>query len=72
MYKCTVKDCNNKSTEGIMVGLLCLPCHLFVSGDERLYSQAYRNTHAMIQYAVKEHEKALIEKLKIYIDKYTI
>ena len=32
--KCSAKDCLNHSDEGVFVGLLCLPCHRFVSGED--------------------------------------
>lgn len=51
--KCAVKDCVNHEHEGLFVGLLCSPCHIFISGDGGLYSQAYRNSKAMIDTAVQ-------------------
>jgi hypothetical protein len=43
--KCAVKDCMNHTHQGRFVGLLCAPCHSFVSGgDGGGYSQVARNT----------------------------
>ena len=43
--KCVVKDCMNHTHQGRFVGLLCAPCHSFVSGgDGGGYSQVARNT----------------------------
>jgi hypothetical protein len=43
--KCVVKDCANHTHQGRFVGLLCAPCHSFVSGgDGGGYSQVARNT----------------------------
>jgi hypothetical protein len=41
--KCIVKDCKNHSHEGLFVGNLCSPCHVFVTEGKGFYSQAYRN-----------------------------
>lgn len=59
--KCAVKDCENHTHQGKFIGLLCSPCHKFVSGDGGLYSQAYRNSRAMIDTAV-EMERALAKQ----------
>ena len=43
--KCVVKDCTNHTHQGSFVGLLCTPCHSFISGgDGGVYSQVARNT----------------------------
>jgi len=43
--KCAVKDCTNHTHQGRFVGLLCAPCHSYVSsGDGGGYSQVARNT----------------------------
>jgi hypothetical protein len=44
--KCVVKDCANHTHQGRFVGLLCAPCHSFVSGGDGGggYSQVARNT----------------------------
>jgi hypothetical protein len=43
--KCAVKDCMNHTHQGRFVGLLCAPCHSYVSGgDGGGYSQVARNT----------------------------
>lgn len=56
--KCAVKDCANHKHEGLFVGLLCSPCHTFISGDGGLYSQAYRNSRAMIDTAITLEREA--------------
>lgn len=42
---CAVVGCVNRSDQGEFVGLLCAPCHYYISGqgDEARSSQAYRN-----------------------------
>jgi len=42
--KCIVKDCINQTHEGKFIGELCMPCHEFVTTENGVYSQAYRNT----------------------------
>ena len=43
--RCAVKDCMNHTDQGRFVGLLCAPCHSFISGgDGGVYSQVSRNT----------------------------
>ena len=44
--KCAVKDCSNHQNQGLFIGLLCSPCHAFISGVGGVYSQAYRNAAA--------------------------
>lgn len=56
--KCVVKDCGNHTNEGLFVGLLCSPCHAFISGDGGLYSQAYRNSRVMIDIAIQMEREA--------------
>jgi len=41
--KCIVKNCDNRMSEGKFVGMMCSPCHQFVSEGIGRYSQAYRN-----------------------------
>jgi len=51
--KCAVKHCRNHSHEGLFRGLLCSPCHAFISGDDsQECSQAFRNTRFLIDEAV--------------------
>jgi len=59
--KCAVKDCENRTGQGLFHGLLCSPCHTFVSGEGGLYSQAYRNSRAMIDTAI-EMERGRVAK----------
>ena len=42
--KCIVKDCENHSNEGKFNGVLCYPCHAFITNGEGVHSQVYRNT----------------------------
>ena len=51
--KCAVKDCENRMGQGYFNGFLCSPCHRFVSGEEGVYSQAYRNSRKMIDAAIE-------------------
>jgi hypothetical protein len=44
--KCIVKDCENHKDQGVFVGVLCMPCHTFLTTGEGKYSQLYRNTVA--------------------------
>jgi len=44
--KCIVKDCENHTHQGAFVGVLCMPCHTFLTTGEGKYSQLYRNTVA--------------------------
>jgi hypothetical protein len=44
--KCIVKDCENHKEQGGFVGVLCMPCHKFLTIGEGKYSQLYRNTVA--------------------------
>ena len=53
MQKCAVHGCTNHKHEGLFVGLLCSPCHTFISTSTGEYSQAYRN---MREYAKKAVE----------------
>ncbi len=42
--KCIVKGCENHKDEGGFEDGICLPCYLFITTGEGIYSQAYRNT----------------------------
>ena len=44
--KCIVKDCENHSHQGGFIGVLCMPCHTFLTTGKGKYSQLYRNTVA--------------------------
>jgi len=56
--KCAIYKCKNHDDQGLFVGLLCSPCHTFISGPftKGGYSQASRN--------VKEALEAVLEKLE--------
>ena len=41
--KCIVKGCENHKNEGGFEDGMCLPCYLFITTGEGVYSQAYRN-----------------------------
>ena len=41
--KCIVKGCENHKNEGGFEDGMCLPCYLFITTGEGIYSQAYRN-----------------------------
>ena len=41
--KCIVKGCDNHKDEGGFEDGMCLPCYLFITTGEGIYSQAYRN-----------------------------
>lgn len=41
--RCAVLRCGNYTHHGDFVGLLCAPCHSFISTGEGLHSQARRN-----------------------------
>lgn len=41
--KCIVKDCQNQGHQGEFIGILCSPCHKYITKGEGKYSQAYRN-----------------------------
>jgi len=41
--KCIVKNCTNKSNEGIFIGGLCGPCYEFITQGKGNHSQMYRN-----------------------------
>ena len=41
--KCIVKGCENHKDEGGFEDGICLPCYLFITTGEGIYSQAYRN-----------------------------
>ena len=43
--KCIVKGCENHKNEGGFEDGMCLPCYLFITTGEGIYSQAYRNSH---------------------------
>ena len=45
--KCAVEGCENHSDEGLFRGLLCNPCHSFIAGDKKVFSQAYRNARKL-------------------------
>lgn len=62
--KCAVKDCANHTDEGLFVGFLCNPCHTFIKGDGGLYSQAHRNSRAMIDVAVSMEREAIAKFIK--------
>ena len=57
--KCAVKNCENHFGEGKFVGLLCYPCHEFITGEGGVYSQAYRNSNDMIKQAVKAERERM-------------
>jgi hypothetical protein len=42
--KCIVKGCENHKDEGGFEDGICLPCYLFITTGEGIYSQAYRNS----------------------------
>ena len=42
--KCIVKGCENHKNEGGFEDGMCLPCYLFITTGEGIYSQAYRNS----------------------------
>ena len=42
-YKCIVFKCPNRTTQGKFVGVLCYPCYDYITKNEGVYSQAYRN-----------------------------
>ena len=44
--KCIVKGCENHKNEGGFEDGMCLPCYLFITTGEGIYSQAYRNTRS--------------------------
>lgn len=47
MIKCVVKDCVNDSSQGMFVGLLCSPCHHYISGDYESNSQVKKNADTL-------------------------
>ena len=53
--KCIVKDCQNEHGEGVFFGLLCSPCHAFITKGEGKHSQMYRNAApaAMLAFAIE-------------------
>jgi hypothetical protein len=66
--KCIVKDCENHKEQGGFVGVLCMPCHRFLTIGEGKYSQLYRNTVAAEREACAEllDEMAVEDKLSNY------
>lgn len=48
--KCAVYRCENHDDQGLFVGLLCSPCHSFISGPftKGGHSQASRNVKAVL------------------------
>lgn len=68
--KCAVKDCENQTHEGKFVGLLCSPCHEFITGNGGSHSQAYRNLRGLIEAEIAFEREACAElvwpKLKIW------
>ena len=43
--KCIVKGCENHKHQGGFEDGMCLPCYLFITTGEGIYSQAYRNSN---------------------------
>ena len=56
--KCAVKDCENQTHEGKFVGLLCSPCHEFITGNGSYHSQAYRNLRGVIEAEIAAEREA--------------
>lgn len=59
VQKCAVQGCTNHKHEGLFVGLLCSPCHRFISTGDGVYSWACRN---MREYAERAVEAARAEE----------
>lgn len=59
--KCAVYNCENHAHEGQFVGLLCSPCHTFISGPftKGGYSQASRNVKAALEAVLEKLEDEL-------------
>ena len=65
--KCAVVGCNNHDHEGKFVGLLCNPCHSFISGSPLgRNSQAYRNTQTLVEDAVLDARGANVKPVGIF------
>ena len=70
--KCIVKGCENHKDEGGFEDGMCLPCYLFITTGEGVYSQAYRNAQQLktweseIEYLQEKNrqQQAEIEALK--------
>ncbi len=60
--KCSVKDCTNSTGQG----WLCTPCHVFISGEGGLNSQAYRNYRQMQDVAVKAERERITKVIYEY------
>ena len=50
--KCAVKDCENHEHQGRFIGGLCSPCYRYLTGDNELHSQLYRNVLKIVDAAV--------------------
>jgi len=50
---CIVKNCTNKSNEGLFLGDLCAPCYEFITQGISKHSQAYRNCLYLLEERIK-------------------
>ena len=55
--RCIVKDCINHEHEGRFIGQLCSPCFEYLSTEEGVYSQAYRNVQKLVEQEREECAK---------------
>jgi hypothetical protein len=55
--KCIVKNCQNHEHEGRFIGQLCSPCFGYLSTEEGVHSQAYRNVQKLVEQEREECAK---------------
>jgi hypothetical protein len=55
--KCIVKNCQNHEHEGRFIGQLCSPCFGYISTEEGVHSQAYRNVQKLVEQEREECAK---------------
>ena len=63
---CIVKNCTNRSNEGLFLGDLCAPCYEFITQGIGKHSQAYRNC----LYLLEERIKIFNQKLELFYPEY--
>jgi hypothetical protein len=70
--KCIVKNCQNHEHEGRFIGQLCSPCFGYLSTEEGVHSQAYRNVQKLVEQEREECANLCEEQIKAYMsNQYT-
>jgi hypothetical protein len=65
--KCIVKNCQNHEHEGRFIGQLCSPCFGYLSTEEGVHSQAYRNVQKLVEQEREECAKLCDYRVGIWI-----